>query len=195
MMRLFTIGFLFFITQAFAENQYLVNVLIFSRITPAALSSEAWQSATAPTDTNSNIENASAKSALFSNDKKILEKNGNYRVLFSGQWKLSWPNTKTTFTLPITGGTQWGDQSELSGQIRIGLDRYFDVQSALTLTEPTDQLRSIAAHDNVFQNWNQSYFSFAFTQARRMRSRELNYLDHPLMGVLIEIIPAKENHA
>ena len=62
-----------------------------------------------------------------------------------------------------------------------------------------DPLRSNAAaqsfwfFDNPFQQWASNEFAVARTvtmrQDRRMRSNEIHYLDHPLMGILVTVTP------
>ncbi len=68
------------------------------------------------------------------------------------------------------------------------LGHYFDVHTDLLLTEPTALLQKMDTR-GFFTHWNQSTYAFHFLQNRRMRSRELNYLGSPLMGVLIKMNP------
>ena len=72
------------------------------------------------------------------------------------------------------------------------LGHYFDVHTDLLLTEPTALLQKMDGR-GYFTHWNQSTYSFHFLQNRRMRSRELNYLGSPLMGVLIKMNPVSQS--
>ena len=182
------IALLFFSSAFSAEKYYNVNVLVYAQLTPAALSAERWPVVT-PISVDSETLQSNSPLAEFSQDQRRIAQNPNYRVLFNGRWKLTWPTTNTVITLPIEGGAQWGNQRELMGNIRVSLDRYFDTNTVLQLTEPTDKLRDISKIP-YFHEWDQPYFSFQLMQARRMRSNELNLLENPVLGVLIKVTPA-----
>ncbi|PJB10298.1 MAG: hypothetical protein CO120_05720, partial [Gammaproteobacteria bacterium CG_4_9_14_3_um_filter_38_9] len=126
----------------------------------------------------------SQKAWQLQREKNALQKNPHYSVLFDGSFQCAWQDNTSIVTLPISTG------SELNGTISIELDHYFNVHAHLLLTEPTTLLEKIDA-THYFEQWNQPTFHFQFFENRRMRSDELNYLGHPLMGVLIKIISVK----
>lgn len=101
---------------------------------------------------------------------------------------MSWPNDTTIMTLPIN------NHANLTGNIQISLTHYFNVHTDLYLTEATSTLRHLERGD-YFDRFNQSSFTFQLLQNRRMRSNELNYLERPLLGMLIKIVPAPNTNA
>ena len=115
--------------------------------------------------------------------RKIAQKE-HYQVLLDIAWQQEIPVTKYAQPIRITG-------DKIYGTITINRDRYFNISTNLILTEPAAYLDDIAPGnytDNITDNY---YKSFQMLQNRRMRSKELNYLDHPLFGMLIKIIPVE----
>lgn len=189
-MRAIILFFILFLSSdVFAETAsdrtYNVQILIFSHITPQSLQTEQWPLLSQDTlnSLNQSIsDNQTTRPArLLQREKKILERNPDYRVLFSGSFTRTWHGDTSTVSFPISNG------SNLKGNMSITLDHYFNVHTDLLLTEPTAFLQKLGIN-NYFKNWDQSAFSFQFSQDRRMRSNELNYLGHPLIGVLIKIV-------
>ena len=64
----------------------------------------------------------------------------------------------------------------------------FNIDANLLFIVPTRLLQKIDL-TNYFNHWSQPNFYFLFSQHRRMRSNELNYLGNSLLGMLIKIIP------
>ena len=77
---------------------------------------------------------------------------------------------------------------ELDGTINIVIGRYIhlytDLVYRLPRSNPTE-LRDALDRDQILVD-------YAIKSHRRMRSRELHYIDHPLVGVLIEATPIEE---
>lgn len=188
-MRKLLLFILFFSPFALAETAfdrtYNVQILVFSHITLQSLQAEQWPflSQTVLDSFNQSLSSdQTVKPArLLQREKKILERNPDYRILFSGSFTRTWHGDTDTVSFPISNG------SNLKGNMSIMLDHYFNVHTDLLLTEPTAFLEKLDTN-NYFKNWNHDTFSFQFSQDRRMRSNELNYLGYPLMGVLIKII-------
>ncbi|OGT44682.1 MAG: hypothetical protein A3E82_05140 [Gammaproteobacteria bacterium RIFCSPHIGHO2_12_FULL_38_11] len=165
------------------ERQYDVQVLVFSHLTPDTLQSETWP-VVSPAIFNTNATQTDSASEL-THEKNALMKNPHYQILLDGSWPETWRSGQSTVTIPLAGGSNAG--AKLSGYMTIALSHYFDVHTDLFLTEPTNLLKQIDPTLNI----DQSSFSFHLLQNRRMRSNELNYLDYPVIGVLIKIIPIK----
>lgn len=90
----------------------------------------------------------------------------------------------------IQASTGYPQPSRLEGTVKISLSRYLHVDLDLLLRE------QIAAHDpssqpslGSYTTATSNYRSYRMQDHRRMRSNELHYIDHPLMGVLVEIRP------
>ncbi|MCF6353765.1 MAG: peptidoglycan binding protein CsiV [Candidatus Polarisedimenticolaceae bacterium] len=80
---------------------------------------------------------------------------------------------------------------DLEGTIRISVSRYLHVELDLLR-----RIRAAASYSSYEQSFEggftaqaQPYNRYRMQAHRRMRSGELHYIDHPLMGVLIKITP------
>jgi len=96
----------------------------------------------------------------------------------------------------------------LDGTVRVHRARYLHVQVDLlyyrptdagidTMETPADDAKSgtiadspdIAFTEQLLAEYDAETTLFRLTESRRMRSKELHYLDHPLFGVLVEAWP------
>jgi len=96
------------------------------------------------------------------------------------------------------GGANYARSStaELNGSIAIGLGRYLHAHTDLVYTEPAPPQRAPqSATDTLFAQQLPAWQSHRVRDHRRMRSRELHYLDHPKLGVLILITPYEAESA
>jgi hypothetical protein len=165
---------------------YDVQVLVFSHITPNTLSQQQWPVIAAPIANT--LSNAPQKTAYdLQDEKNALMKNPHYKILLDASWLTSWTDGATlTFPLVSTDG-------QLNGSLVMTLGHYFDVNTNLFLTEPTSTLQSLDPN-HYFSQFDQSTFTFNLSQHRRMRSNELDYFEHPLVGMLVKIIPIKNEN-
>lgn len=80
--------------------------------------------------------------------------------------------------------------SELDGTVKVVLGRYLHVFTDLIYRRPVDKnvsaepVTDVSEHGRVLAN-------FPLKIHRKMRSKELHYIDHPLFGILVEIRPAQ----
>ena len=174
-----------FTTAVFANSHtYDIDIVIFSHITPNTMQSEQWpivsQDDMRLFDQNTSTNNIKPTYQL-QREVKILQNTADYHVLFSGSFRQTWNQIGSSITISVKS-------DNIAGNFTIQLSHYFDVYANLLLTEPTALLQKMDSR-GFFTQWNQSTFSFLFKQHRRMRSRELNYLGNPVVGVLIKINP------
>ena len=139
-----------------------------------------------------------------------LERSGRYQVLKHLAWKQ--PVVERKDALPIiinagrdyssafpermfrqvefndsnftTGQDQDNQLHELEGTITIAISRYIHLYTDLVFRMPQLSTESLS-RDQVLAD-------FGIKSHRRMRSRELHYVDHPLVGILIEATPIEE---
>lgn len=89
---------------------------------------------------------------------------------------------------------------QLEGTLKLVLSRYLHIYTDLIYREPRSGNPALQAtstgqsETNLFnQNRDSSsqpqYQAYRLQQSRRMRSRELHYLDHPLFGMAILVTP------
>ena len=177
-------------TDTTDSNPYQVNIIIFEHISSQALNSEIWLAVTDLPD----LENSIEPQLLESEDsqlqienrrfsRKIAQKN-NYKVLLNIAWQQEIPVTRHGKPIHISG-------DKIDGTITINRDRYFDIKTNLILTEPISYLNTISP-GNYSDIPNNEFTSFQMKQTRRMRSNELNYIDQPLFGMLIKIVPIEQ---
>ncbi len=80
---------------------------------------------------------------------------------------------------------------ELDGTVKVALGRYLHVYTDLVYREQVSA--SHAAQPGKHERQPASaLYQYRVQNQRRMRSRELHYLDHPLVGVLVRITPVED---
>ena len=165
------------------------------------------------TDKPSTIQLVAPEDYLIGKDTLNSLQQANHQILLHTSWISPTNKLVSGLRIHLLGGNIYPDQQnttplpanststndptnndssqaihQIEGQIKLNLNRYFNFNINLVMTEPTAKLQRIDANfnqDNTRGTW--SYFQL--TQQRRMRSRELNYIDHPLYGMLILIKP------
>ncbi len=145
---------------------------------------------------------------MKSEEARINKKTG-YHVLLHLAWKQQARSPKSALPIHIFGGNlyspagkviatdQYGtlpyDNSpiwQINGTLKISVLRYLNVNLNLVFAAPVSQLSS-AFRDNDMNNVLGRFAYFRLLQTRRMRSKELNYIGHPLYGVLVKVKPLK----
>jgi len=182
-----------------------VEIIVFSKVRSTALLSEQWDMPAKMPDLNHAIElvpfdetnNGNLLPQLLpSTDWKLnrisnrLSKSG-YAIILHDAWVQDF---STEFNYPIHLFTPQQESTTLTtamtGTITITLNRYYNVAINLLFGEPVANLTSTISNDALeknFHNIANGVAYFDLTQNRRMKSDELNYIDHPLYGVLIKI--------
>lgn len=142
-----------------------------------------------------------------------LRNSSRYRVILTRSWRQPGLPAETALAVRVRGGEDytgryatleppaeelpWGGGlpaapppaaprrlDEVDGTVTVSLSRYLHLAADLVFRAP---LREDGAEPGV------AYLqSFAMDQRRRMRSREIHYLDHPRFGVIAMITPHGE---
>jgi hypothetical protein len=114
----------------------------------------------------------------------------NYNVLFYGGWRQTGLSKRSAFTISLDQlknrhNTKSGNT--ISGDLKLVLARYLHLYGDL------DYQRSdfMGSRTDYYQDSNR----FPITFHSRMRSKELHFVDHPLVGILIQINPVKKKEA
>lgn len=81
----------------------------------------------------------------------------------------------------------------VSGTLKLVLSRYLHINTDLVYREPLSDSEnaepySVPADVSTF-SFEPRYQAYHMKQSRRMRSREIHYLDHPLFGMAILVTP------
>ncbi len=77
---------------------------------------------------------------------------------------------------------------QLDGTVTVALNQYLHVHAELVLRKLVDKPASSVDHRPKAAR---SLYQYHIQQRRRMRSRQLHYFDHPLLGMLVQITPVK----
>ena len=196
------------------ERMYQVEMIIFSR--PEASSQEQW-----PTNIKlSYPENAAdlssessvpegvtfvpANERLLNAQATTLARSGSYTLLYHQAWRQMIYGNKRNFL--ISGGKVYNGHHELEGSISLSVAQYLKVQTNLWL------IQFAPAGTPVNETWpelpespvgaegaadKQDYVTrriVKLSQQRTMRSNEVHYIDHPLLGIIIKIVPYDDAH-
>ncbi|WP_417596534.1 CsiV family protein [Oceanospirillum sp.] len=147
-----------------------------------------------------------------------LKRRSGLRVMYHEAWSMPVYDRENSTPILIQGGEQFDNLFELEGSIEISVARYLHLDTNLYLREfeanhntdqanPADFNGRLSHHDSsvsvLQQNTavpNPSLALLGFRQyrvdtviplkqSRRMRSRDLHYIDNPRYGILIQLLP------
>jgi hypothetical protein len=144
----------------------------------------------------------SIKPAILNGEYKRINNSKEYNVLFYGSWRQTGLADKKAFDINIeelTNTHKTTSKNTLNGSFKLVLARYLHIYSDMeykrkldkdeTAAQKTDSnneliepVTKITAIENT---------GYPINMHRRMRSKELHYIDHPLVGILIQINPVK----
>ena len=137
-----------------------------------------------------------------------INRNANYKVLLHYGWQQQFPPSTTAQPIHLySNDTEAGTTNSqnpnadhvisydsqsiwpVDGEVAISLNRFFNIKLNLLFSIPTNQLPSDVNANTPFAS---SYAYFHLIEKRRMRSKELNYIDSPLFSIIIKITPVKD---
>jgi hypothetical protein len=218
MKRLITVILLFLIvSQTHADDitaakdlkEYDVEIIIFEDAHARYLRSEIWDQKTKTNKqqsvrTKTSKINAtgfkSIKPAILKKQYNRINSSSEYNVLFYGAWRQAGLDKSEAFEIDINKlKSRHTDKSEntLTGTFKLVLARYLHIYNQLNYqrkrTETTgsaENEKSSAALNNDMVPSNGLY---PLNSHARMRSKELHYIDHPLVGMLIQINPVEKS--
>jgi len=151
---------------------------------------------------------------ILNNVAEKLKRSNNYRILKHFAWRQPAVEKQDSQAISIKAGrdftnkypehgyrqVEFGDTAdnrsrnskvlELDGTINIVITRYIHLYSDLVYRLP----RTIPSNIGDALNRGQALVDYSVKSHRRMRSRDLHYIDHPLVGILIEATPIKEGN-
>lgn len=142
----------------------------------------------------------------FQQTNRILTRSAEHRLLFHGLWRQAVVQTAQSQPVYIEGGLTYGEQNELQGSLTIHFNENEDrvvIDTNLWLTEfsiieNTGNLWTLPQRPLDMQNSQNSINTdlrynpiqiYKMDQSREMRSNEFHYLDHPALGIVIQVEP------
>ena len=133
-----------------------------------------------------------------------------YKILFYGAWRQAGLEKSKAFEINLSelkNSHRVRSKNTLTGNFKVVLARYLHFYSQLEYQRQSDQQKTneISADgtsditaENITPGVNQTDVLtvdnniYPMQSHRRMRSKELHYIDHPLVGMLIQINPVKK---
>jgi hypothetical protein len=131
-----------------------------------------------------------------------IARSGTYGLLFHQAWRQMIYGRNTNIF--ISGGKTFNGHQELEGSISISVSQYLKLQTNLWLTQfapasieqntgwpelPTFSSDSTTTSESDKAPEYVIKRTVKINQQRSMRSKEVHYIDHPLLGIVIKIIP------
>ena len=166
-------------TQPLAQSEtpyFNVELVLFERMQSNAGNSEIWPAITdIPFQGDAiPIQYGSTEgyvllpesSQRLTPEAYTLERSGQYKLLAHLRWRQPGLSKKHARPVKIQG-------NNLEGTVTVSLSRFLHVDFDMLL--------------NRFVPQTGQYRSYPFKEHRKMRSDELHYVDHPLVGALIKI--------
>lgn len=187
---------------ASASELYKVELLVFANENSLSTDEEFWPDFT-PVDTSGAIfprnwdgypleafEELPRNDLRLSGDATRLARSGSHRVLYHGGWLQAIGGPSQARSVRIKAST---DSYELDGSISIYRNRYLHAQPNLQLSSHALVPQRVSAEQTDQTAMPSEYRPRAWMlqDARRMRSDEIHYIDHPHMGILMVIRPVE----
>ena len=196
-------------------KEYDVEIIIFEDAHARYLKSETWdqkatteelQSASTKKNKISTTGFKSIKPAILKKQYKRINTSSGYNVLFYGAWRQAGLDKDKAFQIDIKklkSSHTYKSENSLSGTFKLVLARYLHIYNQLNyhrkITETADP-EITAANPDASEKQTEVVSNglvpnngiYPLNSHRRMRSKELHYIDHPLVGMLIQINPVKK---
>ncbi len=168
-----------------STNVYEIEVVVFENRIPDLEGDEHWArdpDKSASTDMNDAVsvgEKPAADSAL-SATAAALESSGRHHVLAHLRWQQSAEAKSVSKPVKVVS-----TDGALEGALRFYLSRFLLLDVNLTLRE--------AASGGMPGGAGQIAPAYRLAEARRVKSSETHYFDHPKFGALVRVSPVKAN--
>jgi len=198
-------------------TEYDIEIVIFEDLSGRYLNSEKWpetiktSSDEGPVNNNQNavINITGSKQKLLKKYVQKIKWSKNYKVLEYKTWRQAGLKADSAINIPINSThnekprqsdlsaltSMTGEKpveekpsSSISGNIKVVLGRYLHLYTDLIykranpIFEPAVQTESTAT---------KKVSEFRIRAHRKMRSKEIHYIDHPLVGMLIIAVPVE----
>ena len=193
-------------------TEYDFEIIIFEDTSGRYASKEQWQHELAETDSSPdaaqrNPGNSSNKSEEIditpikgiglNKYARKLKSNKRYNVLVHKAWRQTGLAEEAAIDIPIdsrkinsktgTTTTSPAEANNIHGTIKIVLGRYLHIYTDMVYQQPLQDEVPEYLDEIVAQ-----HKEYPINFHRRMRSKELHYLDHPLVGILVMAMPVKK---
>ena len=193
-----------YLAPAHAEiTEYDFELIIFEDTSGRYANSEQWQyelseeiaetasARTATKDTDAVLNISQIKGIGLNRYAKKLKSSKRYNVLVHKAWRQTGLADDEAIDMPIDSRSSntvnsTGDANNIHGSIKIVLGRYLHIYTDLIYQQPRMDTAPVQ------YGQSQQYKEYPINFHRRMRSKELHYLDHPMVGILVMAMPVKK---
>jgi len=172
-----------------SDNLYQIDLIVFTQ-NDATMNSENWPNTLKQPYLKNTINPDFNPILGLQKEANKLKQQDNYKIILHTSWKQNMTSKRYAKWIRIYGGQPYDAKGQmiqpddnriptywkLNGKIKISKSSFFDIYTDLYLTLPTP------SSDNLIP-----LQTFIMQQHRRTKLNQLNYLDHPLFGVLIKI--------
>ena len=207
----------FIASQSAFGKDYIVEMIFFANLQGGSESVHISNRAVIPDLQGAMVLNESSSNGFISLDAdifqlsgkaKALNNSGNYRVLKHIAWLQPGLAKEDAIAVRIHAGKNYKDEfkersfaqasfsdqqipinhpvNELDGTVKIVLGRFLHLYTDLVYRKTF----TISSGDALGRN--RVLADFPIKSHRKMRSKTLHYIDHPYLGILIEIRPIEE---
>ncbi len=143
------------------------------------------------------------KPEILGKEYKRINNSKEYNVLFYGSWRQTGLKADKAFEIAIQDLENTHESTSeniLTGKVKLILGRYLHIYNNLDyqrkLNNTTVEQEAVVNTESIEPSSEselnlEEYEHYLITNHRRMRSKELHYIDHPLVGMLIQVNPVK----
>ena len=185
------------------KRWYQAEVIIAERLVTSADKEQHPTTLAAPVKTSKKLKNyPSISSQIYTklpasqhrltSIKQRLQRSDEYQVLFHEAWPLAVAKEKPAVWIAINAGTEQHGHHQLEGAVGVSMGRFLHLHTQLHLnkfiTKPTTSNKAISFISLPYQQAQVSR-RYSMQQKRKMRSKELHYLDHPKLLLLVRFDP------
>ena len=206
-------------TQAYASDTgYEVEIIIFEDTSAVYRESEQWPIMKGDNTLKETINEAKPNQTdnidthyqeitpenfkLLKQAQKLVEHH-DYNILVHRAWKQEGLDKDQAFSIYIDSKTNIDSnkmgsndpieptkvisESHISGDVKLIMSRYLHISTNLIYQSQSPSITDLK-HTNTDET---TFMSYHLVFERRMRSREIHYIDHPFIGMIILAIPFK----
>jgi hypothetical protein len=126
---------------------------------------------------------------MLNREYKRLSLSSEVKVLYRTAWRQPGLDEKKAFSInldELKNAHKSNSNNSISGTVRLELSRFLHLYAEL------DYHRPVVTEELPTEQASAAITDFKFNAYRKMRSKELHYIDHPLVGILVKIMPVEK---
>lgn len=196
-----------FSLSAQAASLYRTEVILVAYKNETSLNNEHWPkylaeptSATVKSQTSASLNTASSTNAPLSLQEEVRRINQmrDMKVIWHQAWVENLEENASPILHSINVNLTDKVAMSLTGTISVSRSRYLHFNSDLIMqhsklhSSPANLENTQADPTGTEMDANSPYIRAAQIKlSRKMRSGELHYLDHPMLGIIVKVVPVK----